>query len=95
MELTWLVTTSLLLVGLGYVFVQNVPRPRFVCWGLLCASLFGLATRDLFRPHERGRPRPGSTDRGPERSANRPDDHESRRRPVFARVRRRVVRWLD
>lgn len=56
MELTWIAAASLLFVGVGYAFVQRVPRPRVVRWSLICASLFALATRDLFRPRERGPP---------------------------------------
>lgn len=62
MELTWIAAASLLFVGVGYVFVQRAPRPRFVRWSLLCASLFALATRDLFRPRERGPPATGTTE---------------------------------
>ena len=74
MELTWLAGTSLLLVGVGYAFVQRAPRFRLVCWGLLCASLFALATRDLFRPHEQGPP--ASSADSPSRSDDRTDSNE-------------------
>lgn len=62
MELTWIAAASLLFVGVGYAFVQRAPRPRFVRWSLLCASLFALATRDLFRPRERGPPATEATE---------------------------------
>lgn len=101
MELTWLAGTSLLLVGVGYAFVQKAPRFRFVCWGLLCVSLFALATRDLFRPHERGRPAPASSAESPTRPDDRTDpddrtvsDDERDRPPLFARLRGRVAGWL-
>ena len=61
MELTWVAAASLLFAGVGYAFVQRAPRPRFVVWSLLCASLFALATRDLFRPREQNRPAAGAT----------------------------------
>jgi len=79
MQLTWLIPASLLFVGVGYVVVRRAPRPRVVNWTLLGAALFALATRDLFRSRERGRPAPGAGEpptetasgRATRRSANR------------------------
>lgn len=88
MELTWLFATSVLLFGGGYVFLQRAPRPRFVGWTLLGASLFALATRDLFRSRQQGRPKVSSRE-----SPGRDDDR--RRTPLFARLQRRVAGWLD
>lgn len=56
MELTWLVASSMLFVGVGYGFLKRARRPRVVCWTLLGTSLFALATRDLFRSREQNRP---------------------------------------
>jgi hypothetical protein len=101
MELTWLAGTSLLLVGVGYAFVQKAPRFRLVCWGLLCVSLFALATRDLFRPHEQGRPASTADADSPARSDDRTDsddptrsDDERDRPPLFARLRGRLFGWF-
>lgn len=94
MELTLLVAASVLVVGVGYVFVQRVPRSRFVYQCLLGATLFALATRDLFRPRERGPPVPGASDETSTLS-DRPDDEQARRAPLFARLRSRVTGWLD
>lgn len=93
MDLTWLVGTSLLLVGIGYAFVQKAPRFRLVCWSLLCASLFALATRDLFRTREQGRPAPRGSDVTRRRAPDRPDHDEKRRPSLFARLRRRIASW--
>jgi hypothetical protein len=60
MQLTWLLPASLLFLGVGYVVVRRAPRPEFVNWTLLGATLFALATRDLFRSRERGRPATGA-----------------------------------
>jgi hypothetical protein len=93
MKLTW-VLASVLFVGVGYAFVQRAPRPRFVVWSLLCAALFALATRDLFRPRGNGPPASNATDATTPLSDRRETD-ERRRTPLFARLRRRVGAWLD
>ncbi|UPV73355.1 hypothetical protein M0R89_12455 [Halorussus limi] len=111
MELTWLIPASVLLVGVGYVTVRRAPRPRFVNWTLLGASLFALATRDLFRSRERGQSAPAARESATEtanrqsatrqpanrRPANRrPDrDDDPQRTPLFVRLRRRVAGWLN
>ena len=108
MELTWLALASLLFVGVGYAFVQRAPRPRFVRWSLLCTSLFAHATRDLFRPRERGPPPTEATETtspdAPTTPADepttpptpdRPDPDARRPAPLFARLRRRFAGWFD
>lgn len=91
MELTWLLATSVLALGVGYVALQYAPKPRFVRWTLLGAALFALATRDLFQSRQEGRPAGASSAR---ESAD-PGDDDRRRTPLFARLRRRVAGWLD
>ncbi|WP_137283382.1 hypothetical protein [Halorussus salinisoli] len=101
MELTWLVASSILFVGVGYGFVQRAQRTRAVGWTLLGASLFALATRDLFRSREQGRPVAKPANDSPTRPPDRPrtdrtqTDDERRRTPLFGRLRRRVAGWLD
>ena len=92
MELTVLAASSLFLVSFGYVFVRRIKRLRVVCWTLLGVSLFVLATRDLFRSRERGRPEPAPR-RTPNRTPDRADD-EGRRTPLLKRLRRRLGSWL-
>jgi hypothetical protein len=107
MDLTWVAATSFLLVGVGYAFVQTAQRFRVVCWVLLCASLFALSTRDLFRTRERGPPASVASGESPNRSdgsgmesdeaTDRPTaraDDDRGRPPLAARVRGRVARWL-
>jgi len=110
MDLTWVAATSFLLVGVGYAFVQTAHRFRVVCWVLLCASLFALSTRDLFRTRERGPPAPTASREEPTRpdddSATRPGESPSRRTaradaaderdrpPLAARVRGRISSLL-
>lgn len=92
MELTWLVASSVLVVGSGYAFLRRAKRFRVVGWTLLGASLFALATRDLFRSRERGRPAPtpgGGSTRAPDRT-----DDERQRTPILKRLRRRLGGWL-
>ena len=83
MDLTWVAAASFLLVGVGYAFVQTAHRFRVVCWVLLCASLFALSTRDLFRTRERGPPATGAsgepTNRPDGESVTRSDDSGTRR----------------
>jgi hypothetical protein len=92
MELTSLAAASLFLVGFGYVFVRRVKRLRVVCWTVLGVSLFALATRDLFRSRERGRPA-AAPRRATNRTTKRTDD-ERQRTPLLKRVRRRLGGWL-
>jgi hypothetical protein len=109
MDLTWVAATSFLLVGVGYVVVQTADRFRVVCWALLCASLFALSTRDLFRTRERGPPATtasGEPTNRSDESATRADESADRptartgaaderdRPPLAARIRGRVARWL-
>ncbi|PSP55992.1 hypothetical protein BRC82_03225 [Halobacteriales archaeon QS_1_67_19] len=95
MELTWLALTSVLLLGVGYAFVQRAQRSRFVCWFALTLALFGLATRDLLRFREQNRP--GSTSgiaAGEHAGGTDPEKRERRRPPLFARLLQRVAGWL-
>lgn len=103
MDLTWAVAASLLVVGTGYAFVRTAHRLRVVRWGLLCASLFALATRDLFRPYEPNRPTVTADDltrnrSDPESSNTRTDDTDSdddrARNALFVRLLRRIASWL-
>lgn len=106
MELTWVAAASLVFVGVGYAFVQRAPRPRFVRWSLVCASLFALATRDLFRPRERGPPATEVTETEvteteattTDVTTNLPDQtgaDERRRTPLLGRLRSRIVGWFN
>lgn len=92
MELTWIAAASLLCAGFGYVLVRRAKRFRVVCWTLLGASLFALATRDLFRSREQGRPSP-TPQAGSSRTSDRGDD-ERQRVPFRKRLRRRLGSWL-
>lgn len=89
MELTWLALSSVLLLGVGYAFVQRAQRSALACWLLLGASLFVLATRDLLRSREQNRPGPTelSADETPERT-------DRVRPPVFEWIRRYLAGWL-
>ncbi|WP_435179653.1 hypothetical protein [Halorussus sp. AFM4] len=95
MDPTWAIA-AIPLVGVGYVFARRARRTRVVCWTLLGASLFALATRDLFRSREQARP-VSQPARSPNRATDRPrtDGDEARRTPLFARLRRRVAGWLN
>jgi hypothetical protein len=93
MDLTWVAAASFLLVGVGYAFVQQSRRFRVVCWVLLCASLFALSTRDLFRTRERGPPARTTNDARSEDDAPTKDGETERpgdrtRRPNESRTRR-------
>ncbi|WP_276300607.1 hypothetical protein [Halorussus lipolyticus] len=92
MELTWIVASSLLCAGFGYVFVRRAKQFRVVCWTLLGASLFALATRDLFRSRQQGRPSPTPRE-APSRAPDRGDD-ERQRVALLKRLRRRLGSWL-
>ncbi|NHN58098.1 MULTISPECIES: hypothetical protein [Halorussus] len=97
MDPTWVIAAAVPLVGAGYVFARRARRSRVVCWTLLGASLFALATRDLFRSREQARPVASPVDEQPDRSTDRPrtDSDDPRRTPLFARLRRRVAGWLN
>ncbi|UPV99390.1 hypothetical protein M0R88_12745 [Halorussus gelatinilyticus] len=97
MQLTWLVLASVLLVGVSYVAVRRARRPRVVDWTFLGASLFALATRDLFRTREQARPAHARRESAAESATRRPsrDDDDPQRTPLFARLRRRVAGWLN
>jgi hypothetical protein len=90
MELTWVAAGTVLLVCAGYVSVREAHRLRPLCWLVLCASLFALATRDLFRPRQRGQPVSEAGESGSESTA----DRTARPAELVARVRRRVGDWL-
>jgi len=90
MELTWVAAGSALLVCLGYVSVRAAHRLRPVCWLVLCASLFALATRDLFRPRQRGQP---VSELG-ESASESTNDRTAHTTELVARLRRRVADWL-
>jgi len=101
MELTLLAGVAVLAVGVGVAAVRKARRTRPVVWALVCASLIGLATRDLFRPRRREdsettardrptSPNPAVTDGGDE---SRPPD-DAARSSLAARLRRRVDGWL-
>jgi hypothetical protein len=103
MELTLLTGAGMLAVGAGVLAVKKARRTRPVVWALVCGSLLGLATRDLFRPRGRGRGDPDAPpgDRPTNRSravtdggdgSGRPDDVA--RSSLVARLRRRVGGWL-
>lgn len=95
MELTVLVASSVLFVGVGYVFVRTARRSRVVVWTLVCASLFALSTRDLFRSRERGPPERTPSDGPPDRPARRADGADDQSRPpLVGRLRRVVGSWL-
>ncbi|NEU57349.1 hypothetical protein [Halorussus sp. MSC15.2] len=99
MELTWLVASSILLVSVGYGFLRRARRTRVVCWTRLGASLFALATRDLFQSRERGRPAASpvgeSATRAERTRTERAQTDDERRTPLFVRLRRRVAGWLN
>ena len=96
MDPTWAIAAAIPLVGVGYVFARRARRTRIVWWTLIGASLFALATRDLFRSREQARPVPPSVGESASRSTDRTrtDTDERRRTPLFARLRRRVAGWL-
>jgi hypothetical protein len=92
MEPTVLVASSLVCAGLGYALLRRAMRFWAVRWTLLGASLFALATRDLFRSREQSRPAPtprGTANRAPDRA-----DDERQRAPMLKRLRRRLGSWL-
>ncbi|MFC7081064.1 hypothetical protein [Halorussus caseinilyticus] len=95
MELTWLVPASILLVGVGYACFRLAQRTLAVGWTLLGASLFALATRDLFRSREQGRPAASPVGDSPTRRSDRTRDDDRRRGSLFVRLRRRVAGWLN
>lgn len=96
MDPAWAIAGAIPLVGVGYVVARRARRTRIVCWTLLGASLFALATRDLFRSREQARPVASPVDRQSNRSTDRSrTDDDPRRTPVFARLRRRVAGWLN
>jgi len=101
MELTLLVGAAIVAIGAGFLAARRVRRTRPVVWALVCGSLLGLATRDLFRPRRREEPRTTSRDRPTNRSravtdgggeSGPPDD--AARSSLTARLRRRVGGWL-
>ncbi|WP_135830578.1 hypothetical protein [Halorussus halobius] len=94
MELTWVAAGSALVVGLGYVSVRAAHRLRPVCWLVLCASLFALATRDLFRPRERGHPASGANEAASESPTDQRRTADGRRTELISWLRRRVADWL-
>ncbi|WP_135825645.1 hypothetical protein [Halorussus ruber] len=94
MEPTVLVTSSLVCVGLGYALLRRAMRFWAVRWALLGASLFALATRDLFRSRERSRPTAAATPRGAANRATDRADDERQRAPMLKRLRRRLGSWL-
>ncbi|USZ68876.1 hypothetical protein NGM10_03860 [Halorussus salilacus] len=95
MDLTLVAASSVLFVGVGYAFVRRARRSRVVVWALVCASLFALSTRDLFRSRERSRPGRTPSDGRSDRSAGRADaTDDGSRPPLVARLRRRVGGWF-
>ncbi|WP_158057551.1 hypothetical protein [Halorussus halophilus] len=88
MELSWVLASSFLVVGIGYVFVKRAQYSRVVVWALLCSSLFVLSTRGLFRSREHTRP---VTDSDTERTRITERPRPDERRPS---LRTRVLRRL-
>lgn len=93
MELTWVAASSLLVVGIGYVFVRRAQYSRVAVWVLLCSSLFVLSTRGLLRSREQARP---PAESGTKARADGGHTRTDERQPAERRLslRTRILRRL-